>query len=71
MNLELMREAGFNEEVDLLENKCCPFCTEDMHNPTLRDALSAREFEISGLCQRCQDNIFGSPYTEDYLQGSE
>ena len=24
-----------------------------------RDALSAREFEISGLCQDCQDNVFG------------
>lgn len=23
------------------------------------DALSAREFQISGLCQTCQDSIFG------------
>lgn len=24
-----------------------------------RDAKSAREFEISGLCQLCQDQVFG------------
>ena len=24
-----------------------------------RDALSAKEFLISGLCQECQDSIFG------------
>ena len=24
-----------------------------------RDELSRREFTISGLCQKCQDNIFG------------
>ena len=26
---------------------------------TFRDALSAREYRISGLCQACQDKIFG------------
>lgn len=24
-----------------------------------RDELSAREYQISGLCQKCQDSIFG------------
>lgn len=24
-----------------------------------KDALSAKEYTISGLCQRCQDKIFG------------
>ena len=26
-----------------------------------RDDLSRREYTISGLCQRCQDRIFGGP----------
>lgn len=26
---------------------------------TFRDALSKREYGISGLCQSCQDSIFG------------
>lgn len=25
-----------------------------------RDELSAREYKISGLCQKCQDEMFGS-----------
>ena len=25
-----------------------------------RDALSAKEYRISGMCQECQDNFFGS-----------
>ena len=26
---------------------------------SFRDALSRREYEISGLCQKCQDKFFG------------
>lgn len=26
-----------------------------------RDSLSAKEYTISGLCQRCQDKVFGRP----------
>ena len=26
---------------------------------TFRDNLSAREYTISGLCQECQDQVFG------------
>ena len=29
--------------------------TED----TFRDAISRKEFTISGLCQSCQDDVFG------------
>lgn len=41
----------------------CPFCSEhiDESNPrAFKDRLSAREFRISGLCQKCQDKIFHS-----------
>lgn len=30
-----------------------------------RDALSRREYTISGLCQTCQDSIFGRGELED------
>ena len=30
------------------------------HNLTFRDDLSKREFSISGMCQSCQDSVFGS-----------
>jgi hypothetical protein len=29
-----------------------------------RDALSKREYQISGLCQKCQDEMFGSDEDE-------
>lgn len=50
MNLEQMlqnKEAGK-----------CPFCGKDMSNPSFRDELSKKEYEISGLCQDCQDDFF-------------
>lgn len=36
----------------------CPFCGKDMSNPQFRDEKSRKEFEISGICQECQDNYF-------------
>jgi len=38
--------------------KKCPFCKKDMSNPTFKDSKSKKEFEISGLCQDCQDDVF-------------
>lgn len=35
----------------------CPMCRNLIEG--FRDALSEREYEISGLCQNCQDEIFG------------
>lgn len=36
----------------------CPQCGEAV--TSLRDELSMKEFRISGLCQSCQDAIFGA-----------
>lgn len=30
-----------------------------------RDDLSLREYQISGLCQKCQDDVFGAPEEDD------
>lgn len=35
----------------------CTWCKKPVTN--FRDPLSAREYEISGLCQVCQDETFG------------
>lgn len=42
----------------LRDDNKCPFCGKDMSNPIFRDELSRREFEISGICQECQDDYF-------------
>lgn len=34
----------------------CPFCREDIGE--FKDEISKREYEISGLCQKCQDQSF-------------
>jgi hypothetical protein len=55
MNKEIMRTARFEEEVKLVEAGLCPFCKKEIVKGSFRDALSEREFQISGLCQKCQD----------------
>jgi len=59
MNKELMRLAGLGDQVDAVEMGKCPFCGDTVNKDDFRDALSFREFSISGLCQKCQDATFG------------
>lgn len=40
-----------------ITNGVCPSCNKPVGE--FRDELSQREFEISGLCQECQDGVFG------------
>lgn len=37
----------------------CPFCGHEINPAEFRDAESRKEYEISGLCQQCQDEVFG------------
>lgn len=36
----------------------CPFCGKKVYLDNFRDSLSLSEFRISGLCQKCQDEVF-------------
>lgn len=37
----------------------CPFCGKKVNPETeFKDQLSLKEFHISGLCQKCQDEFF-------------
>jgi len=51
----------FPEAKKDIESRRCPICHQVvLPNPnSFRDDLSRKEYEISGLCQKCQDNIFG------------
>lgn len=42
----------------IAEHKC-PSCKKGIDPQSFRDRLSRREFGISGLCQECQDSVFG------------
>ena len=58
MNKEIMRRCGFGEEVALVENGQCPLCKNSTRDEVFENERSKREFEISGLCQRCQNSFF-------------
>jgi len=37
----------------------CPTCQGEIKEEDFRDDLSKKEFGISGMCQECQDSVFG------------
>lgn len=54
-----LKVLGFEEELKRIENKQCPFCgSSKTSKKDFRDELSWKEFKISALCQKCQDDIF-------------
>ena len=50
---------GFGEEVGMAQLGLCPFCHKAIKADEFRDEISKREFQISALCQACQDKTFG------------
>jgi len=39
-----------------MKNRECSICGNNINK--FRDELSKKEYQITGLCQRCQDKIF-------------
>jgi hypothetical protein len=39
----------------------CITCEGEITSESFRDDLSKREYSISGMCQKCQDGVFGEP----------
>lgn len=60
MNKEIMKALGFGEQIEAVEHSFCPFCKNPITQVEFRDKISKREYKISGLCQKCQDKMFGS-----------
>jgi Fe2+ or Zn2+ uptake regulation protein len=50
---------GYEMQIVRIEAGCCPFCAEPINPDEFRDAVSRHEFELSGVCQKCQDKTFG------------
>lgn len=59
MNKRILQQVGFSKEVKAVEQKECPICGIKIDMKAFRDKLSVKEYAISGLCQKCQDDIFG------------
>lgn len=59
--IENFLEQNFGRTTAINENKCIPKpigCGNVVGS--FRDKLSEKEYTISGLCQNCQDKIFGT-----------
>ena len=52
MNKEIMREVGFGDFVDSVENNLCPFCKKPVNEDEFETELEKKEFKISGLCKK-------------------
>lgn len=49
-----------------IDGKSCAFCNSvKITQFDFRDELSYREFTISRLCQKCQDEVFGPEDEEE------
>lgn len=59
MNKNIMKLIGFDDFVNAVESGKCSTCNESIDATTFRNDISLKEFKISGMCQKCQDNIFG------------
>ena len=59
MNEELMKKEGFAKEVERVRANLCPVCGVAIQPGEYRDDLSVKEAGISGMCQKCQDRVFG------------
>ncbi len=58
MNKEIMKQAGFREEVKLVEQGFCPLCKEKVKMEDFKDEISVKELKISGMCYDCQGKTF-------------
>ena len=52
----IMKVIGIDRQ-EVIKNNTCAFCVEP--NLEFRNAISVQEYRISGLCQNCQDEVFG------------
>jgi len=59
MKKEFLKDMGYGKQVKLVEQGKCPFCCKDIDpDVEFKDDLSLEEYGISGLCQKCQDEVF-------------
>lgn len=59
MGKDILEQLGFNEVLDRISHGHCPICNNEICEGEFRDSFSIKEFEISGICQKCQDKISG------------
>ena len=57
---DVVAEKNFGKSKTDAENeKVCVFCHKPIEMKNFRNEISIREYRISGICQKCQDDMFG------------
>ena len=46
-------------KITMIKDNRCPLCAERVDKSEFRNKVFMREFKSSGLCQECQDTVFG------------
>ena len=59
MNHGIVSKIFPEESARVQQGKCAFGEDHDVRFDSFRDALSRKEFTISGMCQKCQDETFG------------
>ena len=58
-NQDSFMKTFFPKEHERKSQGLCPICGEPVDISKIKnDPVSQKEFEISGMCQKCQDEIF-------------
>ena len=58
--LDVVTEKSFGKSKTDAENeKVCVFCHKPVEIKDFRNEISTREYRISGICKKCQDDVFG------------
>ena len=53
------KKAFGRSQTESKEKMICVFCGTKIEMGDFKDQLSIKEYGISGLCQKCQDDTFG------------
>jgi len=53
------KKAFGRSPTEAKEKGVCVTCGNKIKMEDFKDQLSIKEYEISGLCQKCQDDTFG------------
>ncbi|AKB12177.1 hypothetical protein SAMN02910340_02005 [Methanosarcina thermophila] len=62
MNIEkkkFLKSLGFGREVSIVADCKCPLCADRVNTEEFKNEIFIKEFERSGLCQGCQETVFG------------
>ena len=58
MNRSIIKAVFGDKYLEEIDNGICPICHKKVNINSFKNALSKKEFAISGMCQSCQDKIF-------------